>query len=177
MKMQLFVCKICYDSFATKGALTLALHTKYKHKRKPVQFNSPFLKWLWNPPSKAEKESCDDDIDQLIASLYHPIKVPRHAVQPSCVVDARQKKKRIPRIPKVVHASPAKRKPKAKKSKPKAKKPNPKPTKKKKPKPPQVKSRETSFLSPPPSPLADFPRERRKRPIGPSSILSKKEET
>ena len=145
------------------------MHTKYNHKRKPVQSNSPFLKWLWNPPSKAEKESCDDDIDQLIASLYHPIKVSRHAVQPS---DARQKKKRMPRIPKVVPTSPAK------KWKPKAKKPKPKPTKKKKPKPPQVKSRETlSFLSPPPSPLADFPRERRKRPIGPSSILSKKEET
>ena len=175
MKIQPLVCKICYDSYGSKGALALAVHTKYNHKRKPVQSNSPFLKWLWNPPSKAEKESCDDDIDQLIASLYHPIKVSRHAVQPS---DAQQKKKRILRIPKVVHASPAKRKPKAKKSKPKAKKPKPKPTKKKKPKPPQVKSRETlSFLLPPPSALADFSRERRKRPIGPSSIFSKKEET
>ena len=176
MKMQLFVCKICYDSFGSKGALTLAVHTKYNHKRKPVQSNTPFLKWLWNLPSKAEKESCDGDIHQMIAFLYHPIKVPRHAVQPS---DARQKKKKIPRIPKVVPASPAKkRKPKAKKSKPKVKKPKTKPTKKKKPKPPQVKSRETlSFLSPPPLPLADFPRERRKRPIGPSSIPSKKQET
>ena len=61
--MSSFVCSICYASFGNKGAL--ANHNKFKHTRRPVQANSPFLKWLRKTPAKASEAIEADELDVL----------------------------------------------------------------------------------------------------------------